>query len=256
MNLSRKLVCLLLVLPALASAVEQYGYRVVDRLPQSRANFVQGLQIIDDSLYVSTGNYGQSHLLHYSFPEGELKQSRKLHSRIFAEGVTVLGDRVYQLTWRNRLMLVYQREQLQPLHSLPLPGEGWGLTSNGRELVYSDGNDKLHFMSPQSGKILRSVTVTERGKPVARLNELEWIDGRVWANIWQTQRIVIIDPRNGEVQANIDLQGLLPPGERRNDTDVLNGIAHNLRDGGIWVTGKRWPWIYRIELLPKAADLP
>ena len=256
MSLSRYLVRLLLLLPALASAVEQYGYRITDRLPQSRANFVQGLQIIDNSLYVSTGNYGQSYLLHYSFPEGELQQSRKLHSRIFAEGVTVLGDRVYQLTWRRRLMLVYQREQLQPLHSFPLPGEGWGLTNNGEELVYSDGSDMLHFMSPQSGRILRSVAVTEQGKPVTRLNELEWIDGRVWANIWQTERIVIIDPSTGTVQASIDLQGLLPPGERRSGTDVLNGIAHNPRDGGIWVTGKRWPWIYRIELLPKAANLP
>jgi len=153
-------------------------------------------------------------------------------------------------------MLVYQREQLQPLHSVPLPGEGWGLTSNGRELVYSDGSHKLHFMSAQSGKILRSVAVTEQGKPVARLNELEWIDDQIWANIWQTERIVIINPGNGEVQANIDLQGLLPPDERRSGTDVLNGIAHNPRDGGIWVTGKRWPWIYRIELLPKAANLP
>lgn len=252
----RCLISLLVLLPVSASAVEQHGYRVIDRLPQSRDNFVQGLQIIDDSLYVSTGNYGQSHLLRYSFPEGELQESRKLHPRIFAEGVTVLGERVYQLTWRNRMMLVYRRDELQPLHTVPLLGEGWGMTSDGKQLIYSDGSDKLHFMSPESGKIVRSLAVTEQGKPVIRLNELEWIDGQVWANIWQTERIVIIDPGSGEVTASVDLQGLLPPGERRSGTDVLNGIARNPRDGGIWVTGKRWPWIYRIELLPKAANLP
>ena len=239
-----------------AVAQQKYSYSVQASKPQSRKIFTQGLEIVDGQLYVSSGNYGKSRLMRFNFDDGSLDAEHRLDPRLFAEGVTVLGDRVYQLTWRAGLMLIYDREELKVVERWRIPGQGWGLTNNGRELVYSDGSDKLHFMSPQSGKIRRSVTVTERGKPVARLNELEWIDGQVWANIWHTQRIVIIDPSNGEVQANIDLQGLLPPGERRNDTDVLNGIAHNSRDGGIWVTGKRWPWIYRIELLPKAADLP
>jgi len=244
------------MLPNLAMAVQQYTYRVGERLPQSRENFIQGLQIIDESLYVSTGTNGQSHLLHYSFPEGELLQSRKLHSRIFAEGVTVLGDSIYQLTWKNRKLLVYAREGMKPHHSVSLPGEGWGMTTNGEHLIYGDGSNKLHFLSPKTGKVQRSIAITEHGQALRQLNELEWVEGRIWANVWRTNRIVIIDPDSGEVQGNIDLSGLLPDNDRRRGTDVLNGIARNPADGSIWVTGKRWPWLYRIEILPKETDLP
>jgi glutamine cyclotransferase len=256
MAVARFFILLLCLAPALTLAVEKFTYRVVDKLPQSRDNFVQGLQIIDDHLYVSTGNFGKSHLLRYQFPEGTLLTSRKLHPRIFAEGLTVLGDRVYQLTWRNRAMLVYEREQLELLHSFPIPGEGWGMTSDGQQLIYSDGSDKLHFLSPQSGRIEHSISVREEGRPLHRLNELEWVEGALWANVWQSNRVVIINPRSGEVTGSIDLNGLLPGNERRSGTDVLNGIARNPADGGIWVTGKRWPWLYRIEVLPKGADLP
>ena len=256
MKPARVLLLCLLLSCSLAQAVEQFGYRVIEQLPHSRENFVQGLQIIDGQLYVSSGNYGVSHLTQYRFPEGRLVVSRKLHPRIFAEGVTVLGDRVYQLTWRNRMMLVYQREHLQPDHTFPIPGEGWGMTSDGQSLIYSDGSDQLHFISPASERIERSIRVRENGRPLQRLNELEWIDGKVWANIWQTDRIVIIDPATGEVSASIDLSDLLPDSERRQGTDVLNGIARNPADGAIWVTGKRWPWLYRIEVVPKQADLP
>jgi glutamine cyclotransferase len=250
MKALRALVLLFFCLPMLAQAVEQHSYRVIDQKPQSRDNFVQGLQIVDGHLYVSTGNYGKSQLLRYRFDDASLDTARKLHPKIFAEGLTVLGDKVYQLTWRNRMMLVYKKEGLEADHWFPILGEGWGLTHNGSELIYGDGSDQLYFISPQTEKILRSIRVTENGQPVNRLNELEWVDGRIWANIWQTDRIVIIDPENGEVSASIDLSGLLPAAERRQDTDVLNGIAQNPADGSIWVTGKRWPWLYQIELIP------
>jgi glutamine cyclotransferase len=236
--------------------VDQFTYRVIERLPQSRQHFVQGLQILDGYLYVSTGNYGMSRLLRYRFPSGELDVARKLHPRIFAEGVTALGDHVYQLTWRNRLMLVYDRGELTPQRSFRIPGEGWGMTTDGQHLIYSDGSDRLHFVTPATGRIEHSVSVTEAGSPLRRLNELEWVDGRVWSNIWQTDRVVIIDPASGEVTGSIDLGGLLPDKERQVGTDVLNGIALNPADGAIWVTGKRWPWMYRIEVLPKASQLP
>lgn len=256
MNPLRIVLLCLLLSSALAQAVEEFSYRVVDRLPQSRENFVQGLQIIDGQLFVSSGNYGKSRLMQYRFPEGTLLNSRKLHPRIFAEGVTVLGERVYQLTWRNRMMLVYRRDQLQPDHTFPIPGEGWGMTTDGEYLIYSDGSDQLHFLSPANERVERSLGVRENGRPLRRLNELEWVDGRVWANIWQTDRIVIIDPQSGEVTGSIDLSGLLPDSERRRGTDVLNGIARDPADGSIWVTGKRWPWLYRIEVLPKQDQLP
>jgi len=252
MTLLRTLVIVMLSLPMAATAVQQYGFRIIDQKPQARENFVQGLEILDGYLYVSTGNYGESHLLRYRFEDGELDVARKLNRRIFAEGLTVLGDRVYQLTWRNRMVLVYNREDLQASHWFAIPGEGWGLTNNGDNLIYSDGSDKLHFVSPRTEKILHSIRVTEAGRPVTRLNELEWINGKIWANIWHSDRLVIIDPATGEIEASVDLQGLLPDSERRTGTDVLNGIAHNPADGSLWVTGKRWPWLYRIELVPSS----
>lgn len=248
------LLCLSLLLSGPSSGQESLTYKVLERMPQSRANFVQGLQIIDNQLYVSSGGYGRSQLLRYRLPEVELELARPLDPRLFAEGLAVVGDEVFQLTWRARMVLVYHREALTPKRWFRIPGEGWGLTWNGSELIYSDGSDRLHFMDPEDGRILRSVQVTAGGRPVNRLNELEWIDGSVWANVWQSDTIVVVDPASGAVTSQLDLTGLLPDSERRPDTDVLNGIARDPASGAIWVTGKRWPWIYRIEALPTAAS--
>ena len=255
MTTLRILLVLTSLVPLAAGAVQQYDVKVVDRKPQPRENFVQGLEIHEGDLYVSAGNYGESRLLRYNFDDGHLDAGIDLEKQVFAEGLTVLGDNIYQLTWRNRAMLVYRKSDLKARQWLPLKGEGWGLTNNGTELIYSDGSAQLHFMSPDRARISRSITVTEQGRPVTFLNELEWVDGAIWANIWQSERIVIIDPVSGEVTASIDLQGLLPRSEYRPGTDVLNGIARNPADGAIWVTGKRWPWLYRIELQP-VADVP
>ena len=244
---------LLLLLTCLcchAAAVEEFGYRVLDKKPQPRDHYVQGLQIIDGSLYVGTGIRGESRLMRYNFTDGNLEKERKLHPKLFGEGVTVFGDRVYQLTWHARMLLVFDRENLEYSHNFRIRGEGWGITNNGTELVYSDGSDQLHFLSPDTGERSRSLSVTLRGRPLHRLNELEWIDGKIWANVILTDVIVIIDPANGQVTATIDLSGLLPVVERQADTNVLNGIARDPADGAIWVTGKRWPWLYRIELVP------
>lgn len=254
--MNRSIVCcglLLWLLAGPALAVEQFSYRVLEKKPLARDSFVQGLQIVDGELYLSTGLYGQSRLLRYRFEDGALLDQRRLHPRLFGEGLTVFDGRVFQLTWRARRLLIYTREDLNPAAVFTLPGEGWGLTDNGRELIYTDGSHYLHFLDPDNGRHLRSVAVAEQGRPVAHLNELEWIDGKVWANVWQTDRIVVIDPGSGTVTASIDLGGLLPPSERRPNTDVLNGIARNPEDGGLWVTGKNWPWLYRIELVPSAA---
>ena len=221
------ILCTVTLLPMAAWSLQQYTVRVTDRKPQARENFVQGLEIRDGYLYVSVGNYGESQLLRYHFADGTTDVARKLHPQIFAEGLTVFGDHVYQLTWRNRAMLVYRKSDLQFQRALPLSGEGWGLTNNGTELIYSDGSEKLFFMAPDTATILRTITVTEQGQPVKQLNELEWIDGAIWANVWQSDRIVIIDPVSGAVTANIDLRGLLPRGEYRQGTDVLNGIARD-----------------------------
>ncbi|MAL96722.1 MAG: glutamine cyclotransferase [Haliea sp.] len=236
-----------------AAAPREWSYRVMEKQPQPRDHFVQGLQIVDGMLYVSTGGYGSSRLLQYRLADGELLRVRRLHPRLFGEGLTVLGEQVYQLTWRARRLLVFQREGLTPKTTLPLPGQGWGLTDNGRELIYTDSGHELIYLDPDSGRELRRVPVRENGTPLPRLNELEWIDGKVWANIWQEDRIVAIEPDTGRVTDSVNLAGLLPDSERGPGTDVLNGIAHNPVDGALWVTGKRWPWRYRIELVPAKA---
>ena len=238
------------LLAATTGAAEQFGYRVIDRKPQSRDTFVQGLQILDNKLYVSSGGWGKSRLLRYDFDSEQLEVERRIDPRLFGEGLTILGDRLYLLTWKSRNLLVFSIDELEPVERLRIPGEGWGLTNNGEQLIYSDGSNRLYFVSPAERRITRALTVHKDGKAMARLNELEWIDGKIWANVWQTNAIVIIDPVDGEVEGVVDLRGLLPVMERRADTDVLNGIGFNPEDGGIWVTGKNWPWLYRIALVP------
>jgi glutamine cyclotransferase len=250
----RTLLVFITCFPCIVGAVEQYEVKVTAQKPQPRENFVQGLEILDNHLYVSTGLYGESRLLRYHFPDGRLDSERHLDSRIFAEGLTVLGDTVYQLTWRNRKMLVYRKSDLELQKALPLDSEGWGLTNDGTDLIYSDGSAKLRFMSPETAQIKRTLTVTLKGRPVKFLNELEWVDGAIWANVWKSDWIVIVDPASGEVEATVDLRGLLPPGKDRLGVDVLNGIARDPADGSIWVTGKRWPWLYQIELVPVSSS--
>ena len=247
----RRLWLALLLLPGLALATEQFTYKVLERKPQSRENFVQGLEIHDGQLYVSSGLYGRSHISRYDFATGALKKQQRLHPAIFAEGLTIFGDMLYQLTWRERLVIVYRRDKLEFDHTFQIPGQGWGLTHDGQRLIYSDGSHYLYFIDPETEQIVDSISVEEKGLPVTRLNELEYVDGKVWANIFQQDRIVIIDPGTGKVEGSIDMSGLLPAIDRLPDTDVLNGIARNPEDGAIWVTGKRWPWLYRIEVLPR-----
>lgn len=247
----------LLCTTAAAAEIAHYSYRVVDKKPQPTDHYVQGLQIVDGYLYKSLGKYGQSRLLRYDFDDGSLDTGIRMHPRLFGEGLTVLGDAVYQLTWKNRALLVYNRDDLSKRQWFPLPGEGWGLTDNGAQLIYSDGSHRLHFMNPETGLISHSLAVTEDGRPLkGRLNELEWIDGKVWANIMLSERIVVIDPASGEVTASIDLTGLRPRETLKDINMVLNGIAQNPADGGLWVTGKFWPWIFRIELVPSVPSPP
>ena len=231
-----------------------YDYRVTDQMPQSRKIFTQGLEIVDGQLYISSGGYGKSRLMRFNLADGSLEREHRLHPRLFAEGITVLGERIYQLTWRAQQLIVYKREDLSVIERWQIPGEGWGMTNNGQSLIYSDGSDQLYFVAPDSKRIERVLAVTEDGEPVDQLNELEWIDDKIWANIWRSDRIVMIDPHNGKVVGSLNLDGLLPLDERRPDTNVLNGIALNRDDGTIWVTGKNWPWMYQIELLPETEN--
>ena len=233
-----------------AGKILNYGISVADRRPHSRRDFTQGLEIHNNKLYQGTGRYGQSRLQVFDFTSGKLVRERRLPGHWFGEGITLLDEHIYQLTWRAGILQVYSREDLEPQRQISLPGEGWGLTNNGQHLIYSDGSSSLHFLTP-GGKRLHSIEVRYQGRPVPRLNELEWAHGYLLANIWAKDWIIMINSLNGEVFGRIDLAGLLPRHEQRPGTDILNGIALDRRTGKLWVTGKNWPWIYQVDLVPR-----
>lgn len=228
--------------------VVNYDYRVISKTRFDRENFTQGLEIHDGRLYVSSGLYGRSMIRVYTFPSLDLIQSVPVDPRIFAEGLTIVNNRLMLLSWRERVMLVYALPELTLIGRSDLPGQGWGATHSGSVLWMSDGSDQLYSADLDGGGELATLPITLAGEPLRNLNELEWVDGEIWANVWQTDQIARIDPTNGRVVGMINLAGLLPEEDRLRDTDVLNGIAMNPEDGAIWVTGKRWPWLYEIKL--------
>lgn len=232
-----------------SEAITVFDISVVERRPFDRGTFTQGLLITSENLWVSSGLYGQSFVQRADWPSGENKRRLDLPDNLFAEGIAHHEGHLYLLTWRSRQMLALDPETLSVTAAHRLPGEGWGLTSDGTSLWMSDGTSRIREW--RDGKFQRTLTVTLRGKPLSRLNELEWIDGEIWANVWMTDQIVTIAPTSGEITRIIDLTNLLPKSERARNTDVLNGIAHDPKANATWVTGKRWPYMYRIELLER-----
>ena len=246
----------LIVSPVFAADLQRFGYEVVERIPQPRENFVQGLQIVDGTLYVGTGLYSESRLLAYDFPAMNLKKELALPDELFGEGITVLDDRIYQLTWRSGLLLEYDARSFERVNTHRITTQGWGITHNGSQLIYSDGSHQLYFLDPSDMSLQRTLAVSLGSRPLPRLNELEWINGEIWANVWQSNQVVRINPENGQVVGIVDLRGLLDPAERQQDTDVLNGIAWDANNNALWVTGKRWPWLYQLRLRAFPAPTP
>lgn len=226
----------------------RYRATVKERKAFDRSNFTQGLEFHGDRLLVSSGLYGKSTIRSYHWPELVLEREQALPQEWFAEGLTIFDERLYVLTWRARRLLVFNYPALTPLGSSDFPTEGWGLAHADNRLYWSDGSDKIYSINAREGGQVDHISVTLSGRPVQRLNELEWVKGELWANVWQTDTIVRIDPTSGVVVGIIDLRGLLPTSERKSDTDVLNGIAYDALNDEVWVTGKRWPWLYKIGL--------
>ncbi len=225
------------------------NYQVAERLPMPTGLFVQGVEFHNGDLYVSTGKYGESQLLQLSFPTLQTIRGRQLNEAIFAEGLTVSGDYLLQLTWRARGGLRYHLDTLELADTFILPGEGWGICADDERLVYSDGSATLRFLSPGSQQITGSIEVTLDGVPLPRLNELECHEDAIWANVWTADQLVRINPSTGEVNAVLDLAALYPKALRPAGVDVLNGIAFD-QQNRLWVTGKYWPWLYRLDILP------
>lgn len=229
----------------------EYTYRVKAVHPHSRKAYTQGLQYADGVLWEGTGQYGQS-VVQKTHPEtGRTELFARLPRSQFGEGIALLDGRLYQLTWQSNTAYVYDAATGKKLHEYRYPGEGWGLTTDGGRLYLSDGSATIFTVDPATFHREKRTTVTLRGEPVRYLNELEWIGGKIWANVYTTDQIVIIDPATGVVEGIVDLTGLLPDEEKGPETDVLNGIAYDPVGERTFVTGKNWSKLFEIEILPK-----
>lgn len=217
--------------------------------PHDPSFWTQGLVFDGGFLYEGIGGYGESAIFKIVPPSGQVLQSRTLEAEYFGEGITIFENRLIQLTWKSHVGFVYDKNSFTLLKSFSYPTEGWGLTHNGRELILSDGTDTLYFLDSESFTVLRQIKVAASGRPVEGLNELEFVNGSILANIWQSDRIVQINPESGAVTAWIDLTGLLDSSSSDKAVDVLNGIAWNPTTDRLFVTGKLWPVLFEIEVV-------
>jgi glutaminyl-peptide cyclotransferase len=228
----------------------RYDYEVVESYPHDPEAFTQGLQYVEGDLYEGTGLNGASSLRRVALETGEVEQQVDLPEQYFGEGIVVIEDRIYQLTWQSNVAFLYDRESFELLDEFDYPTEGWGLTYDGQDLLMSDGSSTIYRRDPETFAEVGRIEVLDGTDAVPRLNELEYIDNLIWANIWLTDEIVMIDPVSGQVVARLDLTGLLPS-EAQADADVLNGIAYDEANDRIFVTGKLWPTLFEIELIPR-----
>lgn len=227
-----------------------FDYEVIASYPHDPEAYTQGLQYVDGVLYEGTGLYGRSSLRRVELETGAIEQQINLDEQYFGEGIYVLEDRIYQLTWQSNVAFLYERENFELLDQFSYPTEGWGLTYDGEDLLMSDGSSTIFRRDPETFEEVGRFTVRDGDDPVNLLNELEYIDGSLWANIWLTDEVVIIDPSSGQIVGRIDFSGLLPS-EAAVNAEVLNGIAYDEENNRIFVTGKLWPTLFEIKLAPR-----
>lgn len=231
-----------------------FGYRVVQAYPHDRRAFTQGLFYLDGDLYESTGHVGQSTIRRVNIEDGRVVRSTDIPAHLFGEGIVNWGDQIVSITWQDGVGYRWDRATLRRESEWRYPGEGWGLTQNGREIIMSDGTAQLRFLDPETLAERRRVTVTDNGAPVPQLNELEWVNGEVFANVWMTPMIARIDPGSGRVTGWIDLTALVRETAGPSRDSVLNGIAYDPAGDRLFVTGKYWPRLYEIDLAPGPAE--
>lgn len=233
------------------AAISYYGYEVVNVYPHDPGAWTEGLVYEDGFLYESTGLEGHSSLRKVELDTGKVLQEVDLAAQYYGEGIAIYNQKIVQLTWQSHVGFVYDEESFKLLSEFDYPTEGWGITYDGQRLVMSDGTSTLHFLDPETFKEVGSVQVFDDSGPVDNLNELEYVNGEIYANVWLTDRIAIIEPQTGRVLGWIDLTGLLSAADLSQPVDVLNGIAYDAQHDRLFVTGKLWPKLFEIKLVPK-----
>jgi len=229
----------------------QYRYKVINTYPHDVGAYTQGLIYYDGWLYEGTGNYNQSTVRKVRLSNGEVIQARNNASDIFGEGITIYNGRIYQLSYKAQICFVYDLNTLEEVQKYYYQNkEGWGLTNNEDELIMSDGTNVLYFLDPEMFTVNRQIEVYNNEGPVKDLNELEYIEGKIYANRYYTDEIVIIDPATGKEEARVNMKGILSIKDRKPSTNVLNGIAWDAENERLFITGKYWPKLFEIELVP------
>ena len=229
-----------------------YTYNITNTYPHDPTAFTQGLVFENGALYEGTGREGFSSIRKVDLTTGEILKSHKLSAKYFGEGITIFDNKIIQLTWRSNVGFVYDMNTFDLLEEFTYPTEGWGITHDGERLIMSDGTSTIYFLDPVTFDRVGSINVSENGTPIIFLNELEYIKGEIYANVWYTDSIVRIDPETGNVTGRINLTGLINPNNYAHNVNVLNGIAYDNENGRLFVTGKYWPKLFEIELVPIA----
>lgn len=234
--------------PGAIGPVAKYGYQILNIYPHDSNAFTQGLILVDGKLLESTGQEGSSSLRIVEIATGKILKKVDVPSPYFAEGITVLNGKVYQLTWQHEEGFIYDAQTLEQNGKFDYLGEGWGLTTDGQSLILSDGSSQIKFLDPTNFRVTRTISVVEGSKPIDQLNELEFVQGDIYANVWHDNRIAVVDPKTGRLKAWIDLTGLMPEGEQLSPEAVLNGIAYDQAKDSLYVTGKLWPRLFEIKI--------
>ncbi|TFG91183.1 MAG: glutaminyl-peptide cyclotransferase [Candidatus Atribacteria bacterium] len=236
------------------NVIPVYTYQILNTYPHDQSAFTEGLVFEDDILYEGTGLYKYSNLRRVELETGKVLQIRELPNQYFGEGITIYKNKIIQLTWKSHLGFVYDKNNFELLQEFNYPTEGWGITYDGNYLIMSDGTSTLHFIDPETFEEISQVEVYENDIPVIKINELEYVQGEIFANIWLTERIARINPLNGQVTGWIDLKGILSPEDYSEKVDVLNGIAYDVKNDRLLVTGKFWPKLFEIKLIKNESN--
>jgi glutamine cyclotransferase len=234
---------------ASAVAAPVSGYKVIAEFPHSTSSYTEGFFYRDGLFYEGTGLKGRSAVLVIEPATGKVLQRRDLPPELFGEGIVDWSHLIYEWTWQSHICFVYDRFSLRPIKQFTYSGEGWGMTHNTREIITSDGTATLRFRDPETFKEIRHIIVKDGKTPIEQLNELEYVKGEIYANIWHSDRIARISPRNGHVIGWIDLTGLMPESRRVDGESVLNGIAYDTQHDRLFVTGKQWPAVFEIKII-------